>query len=100
MNKLEKLHYAKLSISALYIIIACVCAFYAWNEKIYRDFDELPNLLLAFGALIAFLFPSEMSEFDSHQGWNSRQWRHTPSWSIQFLGFLGFPYFAYQILAA
>ena len=79
-------------------MVACACGFHAWKEKQYADFDQLPNLLFAFGALMAFLFPSEMSDFDSHQGWNSRDWRHTPSWWIKFCGFLAFPYFAYQIL--
>lgn len=98
MDKAEKLYYANLAISMIYIIVACVCAFYAWKEKMYRDFEELPDLLFAFGALMAFLFPSEMSDFDSYQGWDSRDWRHTPSWWIKFGGFIAFPYLAFQIL--
>lgn len=98
MDREDKLHYAGLAVSGLYIIVACICGFYAWKEKMYRDFEELPNLLLAFGSLVAFLFSSEFASYQSYRGWNSRDWRHTPGWWIKFCAFFTFPYFAYQIL--
>jgi len=99
MKKEYAAYYANIAISCLYIILAILCGFYAWKEKLYRDYEEqLPNLLFAFGSLMAFLFSSEFASYQSYQGWSSRSWRHTPSGWIKFCGLVAFPYFAYQIL--
>jgi hypothetical protein len=85
-----------LILNALALIVAIVSLGKVWITRTWES--HLVELLLGFGGLIAFLFPSDFSSLQGYQAWRTNQWRFQPEGWVRFVGAVLLGLCAFSIL--
>lgn len=78
------------------LLVAVVVVVKVWLTKTWEE--NLVELLLGFGGLIAILFPYEFSSWQGYRTWSMNQWRFQPEWFVQLSGGVLLGLSAYSVL--
>jgi hypothetical protein len=79
------------------LILAVACAAKLWRTHAWEA--HIVEIILAFGGLVAFLFPDEFASWLGYRAWRSNQWRFQPEGLVRFSAAVLFIISAFRILA-
>jgi hypothetical protein len=74
----------RIILNIIALILAIACAAKLWRTHTWEA--HLVEIILAFGGLVAFLFPDEFASWLGYRASRSNQWRFQPEGFVRFSG--------------